>query len=137
MINIVKTPQKRVLTYGTFDLFHYGHLQILKRAASLGNHLVVGVSTDEFNRIKKKDCYYPFQHRAAIVRAISYVSEVIPEKNWHQKKQDIQDLNIDILVMGDDWKGHFDELEKYCEVIYLPRTKDISTKKIKQDLSVL
>ncbi len=128
---------KRVLTYGTFDLFHYGHLQILKRAASLGDYLMVGVSTDEFNHVKGKNCYYPFTHRAAIVQSITGVNQVIPEKDWNQKIKDIQQYNIDVLVMGDDWKGHFDEFKQYCDVIYLPRTKGISTHMIKQELSSL
>jgi glycerol-3-phosphate cytidylyltransferase len=128
---------RRVITYGTFDLFHFGHLQILKRAASLGDFLMVAVSTDEFNQVKGKECYYSFEHRAAIVESLSCVSQVIPEGNWNQKVDDILENDIDVLVMGDDWKGHFDDLKKYCEVIYLPRTEGISTNMIKQDLSTL
>ncbi len=137
MSKIQQRPQKRVLTYGTFDLFHYGHLQILKRAAALGNYLLVGVSSDSFNKTKGKNCYYPFKHRASIVEAIGCVNEVIAENNWEQKLQDIKTHKIDILVMGDDWKGHFDWLEKECDIVYLPRTKGISTKLIKQELSTL
>ncbi len=134
---IEKSNLTRVLTYGTFDLFHYGHLQILKRAAYLGDELIVGVSTDQFNTIKGKECYYNFKHRAEIVNAIQWVDTVIPEQSWDQKEKDIQDFNVDILVMGDDWKGHFDDLNDYCKIIYLPRTEGISTHSIKQDLSQL
>ncbi len=125
---------KKVLTYGTFDLFHYGHLRILKRAKALGDYLVVAVSTDEFNQIKNKKSTYPYKERAAIVQAIKYVDQVIPENNWEQKVQDIQENDIDILVMGDDWKGKFDNLKDYCEVIYLERTPNISSTEIKEDI---
>lgn len=121
-----------VITYGTFDLFHYGHLRILQRAKALGDKLFVAVSTDEFNRIKGKECVYPYEHRAKIVAAIKYVDKVIPENCWEQKRDDIKRLNIDIFVMGNDWKGEFDELKDICKVIYLPRTKGISTTKIKK-----
>ncbi len=123
----------KVITYGTFDLFHYGHLRILERAKKLGDYLIVGVSTDEFNRIKNKQCVYPYEHRAKIVEAIKYVDKVIPEENWEQKETDIKKHNIDILVMGDDWEGKFDDLSKFCKVIYLPRTPDISSTEIKQN----
>ncbi len=123
----------KVITYGTFDLFHYGHLRILERAKKLGDYLIVGVSTDEFNRIKSKECVYPYEHRAKIVEAIKYVDKVIPEENWEQKETDIKKHNIDILVMGDDWEGKFDDLSKFCKVIYLPRTPDISSTEIKQN----
>jgi len=122
-----------VITYGTFDLFHYGHLKILERAKQLGDYLIVAVSTDEFNRVKNKECAYPFEHRARIVEAIKYVDKVIPEENWEQKESDIKKYNVDIFVMGDDWKGRFDDLEKVCKVIYLPRTPDISSTHIKQN----
>jgi len=125
---------KKVLTYGTFDLFHYGHLRILKRAKALGDYLVVAVSTDEFNAIKGKKCTYPYEHRAAIVEAIQYVDEVIPEHNWEQKIDDIKTHNIDVFVMGNDWQGKFDELKEHCNVVYLDRTEDISTTKIKNEL---
>jgi glycerol-3-phosphate cytidylyltransferase len=118
---------KRVITYGTFDLFHYGHLRILERAKELGDYLVVAVSTDEFNKIKGKTCVYSYEHRARIVAAIRYVDEVIPERNWEQKFDDIREHSIDVFVMGDDWKGRFDDLSSICEVIYLPRTVNIST----------
>jgi glycerol-3-phosphate cytidylyltransferase len=126
---------KKVITYGTFDLFHYGHLRILERAKTLGDYLVVAVSTDEFNRIKGKTCVYPYEHRARIVAAIRYVDEVIPERNWEQKADDIRKHNIDIFVMGDDWKGRFDELGSICDVVYLPRTENISTTGIRDHLS--
>jgi len=122
---------KKVITYGTFDLFHYGHLKILERAKSLGDHLTVAVSTDEFNAIKGKKCTYPYNHRAEIVEAIKYVDKVIPEGNWEQKIKDIEENNIDIFVIGKDWEGKFDFLEKYCEVVYLDRTKDVSTTDVK------
>ncbi|MFP4549142.1 MAG: glycerol-3-phosphate cytidylyltransferase [Fidelibacterota bacterium] len=125
---------KKVLTYGTFDLFHYGHLRILQRAKALGDYLVVAVSTDEFNAIKGKECTYPYEHRAAIVKAIKYVDEVIPEHNWEQKIDDIKTHDIDVFVMGSDWQGKFDDLKKYCDVVYLDRTQDISTTQIKNEL---
>ena len=125
---------KKVLTYGTFDLFHYGHLRILKRAKSLGDYLIVAVSTDEFNLLKGKKCTYSYEHRAAIVEAIQYVDEVIPEHNWEQKIDDIKNNDINIFVMGNDWVGKFDELKEHCEVVYLDRTENISTTQIKDEL---
>lgn len=127
---------KKVITYGTFDLFHIGHLNILKRAKALGDYLIVAISTDEFNHIKGKKCAIPDYERMAIVEAIKYVDEVIPENSWDQKPLDIKEHNIDIFVMGDDWKGKFDDLSQYCEVVYLPRTEGISTTKIKKDLKL-
>jgi glycerol-3-phosphate cytidylyltransferase len=118
---------KKVITYGTFDLFHYGHLKILERAKQLGDYLVVAVSTDEFNQVKGKKCVYPFEHRAEIEKAIKFVDEVIPESEWEQKSRDVTAHQIDILVMGSDWEGKFDELKELCEVVYLPRTPDISS----------
>ncbi len=125
---------KKVITYGTFDLFHIGHLNILKRAKAQGDYLVVAVSTDEFNLIKDKICTYPYSDRAAIVEALKYVDEVIPENNWKQKIDDIKNNDIDIFVMGNDWTGKFDFLEELCEVVYLPRTDGISTTEIKSKL---
>ena len=122
---------KKVITYGTFDLFHFGHLRLLQRAKALGDYLVVAVSSDEFNAIKGKKCTYPYEHRARIVEAIKYVDEVIPEHKWEQKIDDVEKHNIDIFVMGDDWEGKFDFLKEYCEVVYLERTKDISTTQLK------
>lgn len=122
----------KVITYGTFDLFHIGHLEILRRAKALGDHLVVALSTDEFNwREKKKRCVYPYAHRAAIVAAIQYVDEVIPETCWEQKMTDVVEYGIDIFVMGSDWEGKFDHLKGRCKVVYLPRTEGISTTNIK------
>ncbi|MCU0639588.1 MAG: glycerol-3-phosphate cytidylyltransferase [Candidatus Krumholzibacteria bacterium] len=118
---------RKVITYGTFDLFHIGHLNILRRARELGDHLTVAVSTDEFNRIKGKVCTYPYEDRAEIVRAVKYVDEVIPENGWEQKVGDIKARGIDVFVMGDDWLGKFDFLKEYCEVVYLPRTEGVST----------
>ncbi|MFZ7217751.1 glycerol-3-phosphate cytidylyltransferase [Avibacterium avium] len=126
----------KVLTYGTFDLLHHGHIRLLQRAKLLGDHLTVAVSTDEFNLGKGKVCTYPYEERALIVEAIQYVDQVIPETTWDQKIKDVKDLNIDIFVMGDDWKGKFDFLKEYCQVIYLPRTEGISTTQVKESLAV-
>lgn len=125
---------KKVLTYGTFDLLHYGHVNLLKRARELGDYLIVGLSTDEFNAIKHKEAYHSFEHRKLILEAIRYVDEVIPENNWEQKINDVKKHDVDVFVMGDDWKGKFDFLKEYCDVVYLPRTVGISTTKIKHDL---
>ncbi|WP_331253045.1 adenylyltransferase/cytidyltransferase family protein [Acetobacter sicerae] len=121
-----------VLTYGTFDLFHIGHVRLLQRARALGERLYVGVSSDEFNAIKGKNSIIPYEQRAAIVAAIKEVDGVFPEENWAQKKLDIERLKADILVMGSDWEGRFDDLDTMCTVHYLPRTEDISTTDIKK-----
>lgn len=126
---------KRVITYGTFDLLHVGHVNILRRAKALGDYLVVAISSDEFNALKGKKAYYSYEDRKTILEAIKYVDEVIPENTWEQKIQDVKDHNIDTFVMGHDWEGKFDFLKDYCEVIYLPRTEGISTTKIKKDLN--
>ncbi|MBY8908348.1 MULTISPECIES: glycerol-3-phosphate cytidylyltransferase [Salinicoccus] len=126
---------KKVITYGTFDLIHTGHINILRRAKEMGDYLVVAISTDEFNTIKHKQAYYSFEQRKQILEAIRYVDEVIPEHTWDQKIQDVKAHDIDIFVMGHDWEGEFDFLKEYCEVIYLPRTEGVSTTKTKQDLS--
>ena len=125
---------KTVLTYGTFDLLHYGHLEILRRASLLGDKLIVGVSTDKFNEIKGKTCVLPYQKRKELIESLDYVDKVIPENNWDQKVTDIKGNNIDIFVIGDDWEGKFDELKDFCEVIYLPRTKGISSTKLRSIL---
>ena len=125
---------KKVITYGTFDLFHVGHLNILKRAKELGDYLVLAVSSDAFNAIKGKKCIIPDYERMEIVRAIKYVDEVIVEDSWDQKIDDVKKHNIDIFVMGDDWEGKFDFLKDYCEVVYLPRTPNISSTMIKTQL---
>ena len=126
---------KKIITYGTFDLFHIGHLEILRRAKELGDYLVVVISTDEFNwDEKQKKCIYPYEDRAEIVKAIRYVDEVIPETCWEQKKTDVAKHDIDVFVMGDDWEGKFDFLNDQCEVVYLPRTAGISSTQIKTEL---
>lgn len=127
---------KKVITYGTFDLFHVGHLNILKRAKELGDYLIVAVSSDKFNEGKGKKSYHSVQDRVKILESIQYVDEVILEESWDQKISDVRERNIDVFVMGDDWKGKFDFLKEYCEVVYLPRTEGISTTKIKNDLSL-
>ena len=128
---------KTVITYGTFDLLHYGHINLLKRAKSLGDYLIVGLSTDEFNdKEKNKECYFDYENRKSLLDAVRYVDLVIPEKNWEQKISDIQKYNVDVFVIGDDWEGKFDYLKDFgVEVVYLPRTKEISTSKIKDDLN--
>lgn len=125
---------KKIITYGTFDMFHPGHLRLIQRAKELGDHLTVAISSDEFNDLKGKKSYYSFEERASIVEAIKYVDEVIKEDSWEQKINDIKNKNIDVFVIGDDWKGHFDFLKEYCEVVYLARTEGVSTTKIKKDL---
>lgn len=126
---------KRVITYGTFDLLHYGHINLLKRAKERGDYLVVALSTDEFNwNEKQKRCYFSYEERKAMMEAIRYVDLVIPETCWDQKRRDIEEYKIDTFVIGNDWKGKFDFLSALCEVVYLPRTPEISTTKIKKDL---
>lgn len=125
---------KKVLTYGTFDLLHSGHINLLKRAKELGGHLTVGLSTDEFNTIKDKQAYHSYENRKFILDSIRFVDKIIPENSWDQKIKDIIDNNIDIFVMGSDWEGHFDFLQEYCQVLYLPRTIGVSTTQIKEDL---
>lgn len=123
---------KRVLTYGTFDLLHVGHIRLLKRAKALGDELIVAVSKDEFNEIKGKKAINSYEDRKEILESISYVSLVIPEYEWDQKISDVIKHKIDVFVIGDDWEGKFDFLKEYCEVVYLPRTEDISTTQIKE-----
>ncbi len=130
----MKDGKKVVITYGTFDLFHVGHLNIIKRAKALGDYLIVCVSSDKFNASKGKKAYHSQEDRKAILEAIKYVDEVIFEESWDQKIKDVQEHNVDVFVMGDDWEGKFDFLKDYCEVVYLPRTAGISTTKIKKDL---
>jgi len=125
---------KKVITYGTFDLLHYGHILLLQRAKKFGDHLTVALSTDHFNRIKGKASYFSYEKRKVMLESIRYVDEVIFEDHWEQKADDIIRLNIDTFVMGDDWEGKFDELKALCEVVYLSRTPDISTTSIKQGL---
>lgn len=127
---------QRVITYGTFDLLHYGHINLLKRAREFGDYLVVGLSTDEFNAGKGKKSYFSFEKRKQLLEALRYVDLVIPEENWEQKQSDIELYHIDHFVMGGDWEGKFDELSDLCEVHYLPRTPEVSTTKIKNDLQM-
>ena len=125
---------KRVITYGTFDLLHYGHINLLKRAKEEGDYLIVALSTDEFNEIKGKKSYFKYEVRKKLLEAIRYVDLVIPERTWEQKIEDVREFRVDAFVMGDDWDGKFDNLKEWCEVKYLSRTPEISTTKIKNDL---
>ncbi|PLW79478.1 glycerol-3-phosphate cytidylyltransferase [Candidatus Woesearchaeota archaeon] len=122
---------KTVITYGTFDMFHIGHLKLLERAKELGDRLIVAVSSDELNKVKGKKVIIPYDQRAKIVESIKFVDMVIPEDNWEQKIKDVKDNNVDIFVMGDDWEGKFDFLKEHCEVVYLSRTKNVSTTQFK------
>lgn len=127
---------KRVLTYGTFDLLHYGHIRLLQRAKALGDYLIVALSTEEFNELKGKKTYHNYETRKMMLEAIRYVDLVIPEENWEQKANDVKEYHVDVVVMGSDWAGsdRFEYLKELCEVVYLDRTEGISTTKIKQDL---
>ena len=127
--------EKIILTYGTFDMFHIGHLKLLERLSKLGTKLIVAVSSDDFNEIKGKKTIIPYEQRAAIVEAIKYVDLVIPENDWNQKIDDIKKYNVDIFAMGHDWENKFDELKEFCEVVYLPRTEGISTTQLKASLN--
>ncbi len=129
---------KRILTYGTFDLLHYGHIRLLKRAKALGDYLIVALSTDEFNQIKGKQAYHSYEKRKLMLEAIRYVDLVIPEENWEQKVDDILTYRVDTVVMGSDWKGSdkFAEVAKYCDLVFLDRTQGISTSQIKEDLKL-
>ena len=126
----------RVLTYGTFDLLHYGHIRLLKRAKELGDYLIVALSTDEFNALKGKKAFHDYKARKLMLEAIRYVDLVIPEENWEQKINDIKEYHVDICVMGSDWVGSnkFDYLRDYCDLRFLDRTEGISTTKIKEEL---
>ena len=126
---------KKVITYGTFDLLHYGHINLLRRAKERGDYLIVALSTDEFNwNEKHKKCYFTYEQRKKLLEAIRYVDLVIPEECWDQKTRDVKEFRVDTFVMGDDWEGKFDFLKEHCEVVYLPRTPEISTTQIKQEL---
>ena len=129
---------RRILTYGTYDLLHYGHIRLLKRAKELGDYLIVALSTDEFNAIKGKKAYHNYETRKKMLEAIRYVDLVIPENDWEQKIDDVKKYYVDVTVMGDDWEGNekFEALRDYCEVVYLPRTEGISTTKIKKELGL-
>lgn len=128
---------RTVITYGTFGLLHYGHINLLRRAKELGDFLIVGLSTDAFNKNEKnKVCYFSYEQRKTLLEAVRYVDMVIPEENWTQKVEDIHKYNVDIFTIGDDWKGKFDYLKNEgAEVIYLERTPEISTTQIKDDLA--
>ncbi len=128
---------KRILTYGTYDLLHYGHIRLLKRAKEMGDYLIVALSTDEFNQIKGKSAYYNYETRKEILESIRYVDMVIPENDWNQKINDVKKYNIDCVVMGNDWADNekFIELQEWCEVKFLDRTEGVSTTKIKKELS--
>jgi glycerol-3-phosphate cytidylyltransferase len=123
---------RTVITYGTFDLFHYGHLRLLERLRALGDHLIVAVSTDEFNAQKGKRSFMPYEQRAQIVAALRMVDRVIPESSWEQKLADVEKYSVDVFGIGDDWKGKFDFLEPYCEVVYLPRTEGVSSTSLRK-----
>lgn len=132
-----KSRQVRVLTYGTFDVLHRGHIRLLKRAKALGDFLVVGISTDEFNRVKGKSSIFPYRERKWILEHLDMVDMVIPENRWEQKVADVKKHKIDVFVMGDDWRGKFDFLKPHCKVVYLKRTRGISTTQIKQRLAAI
>ena len=126
---------KRIITYGTYDLLHYGHINLLRRAKQYGDYLIVALSTDEFNwNEKRKKCYFSYEQRKLLLESVRYVDLVIPEENWEQKRSDVKEYHIDTFVMGDDWAGKFDFLKDLCEVVYLPRTPEISTTQIKNEL---
>lgn len=127
---------KRIITYGTFDLLHYGHINLLRRAKQQGDYLIVALSTDEFNwNSKQKKCFFDYEKRKHLLEAVRYVDLVIPENNWEQKVDDVKLYHVDTFVMGDDWQGKFDFLKEHCEVVYLPRTPEISTTQIKAELN--
>lgn len=126
---------KKVITYGTFDMLHYGHINLLRRAKELGDYLIVALSTDEFNQQKGKTCYFSYEQRKLLLEAIRYVDLVIPENCWEQKTADVKEFKVDVFCMGNDWKGKFDFLKDSCEVVYFERTPEISTTKIKDDMS--
>lgn len=132
---------KTVITYGTFDLLHYGHIEVLRRAKELaeGGKLIVAVSTDELNwEYKKKKSHQPYEIRKRNVEALRYVDLVIPEAEWEtQKRSDVKKYNVDLFVIGDDWKGEFDFLKEFCEVKYLPRTKTISSTLLRKAIEEL
>ncbi len=127
------TSIKRVLTYGTYDLLHYGHVRLLQRAAALGDYLIVALSTDEFNASKGKTSFYPYEVRREMLEALRYVDLVIPERCWEQKEDDVRDYHVDVVCMGGDWEGSdkFEGLKDLCEVVYLDRTEGISTTDVK------
>ena len=127
----------RVITYGTYDLLHYGHINLLRRAKELGDYLIVALSTDEFNWGEKhKKSFFSYNQRYQLLESSRYVDLVIPEENWQQKERDILDYHVDVFVMGNDWEGKFDYLKTLCDVVYLERTPEISTTQIKEELKL-
>ncbi len=125
-----------MITYGTFDMLHYGHINLLRRARALGDYLIVALSSDSFNAIKNKQSFFHYEHRRQMLEAIRYVDLIIPENDWEQKREDIIKHNVNIFVMGNDWEGKFDFLKDICEVVYLERTPEISTTRIKNHLKI-
>ena len=125
---------KRVITYGTYDLLHYGHIELLRRAKEYGDYLIVALSTDNFNKLKDKKSYYSYEQRKMMLESIQFVDLVIPENEWEQKVKNVKEYNVDTFLMGHDWEGEFDFLKDLCEVIYLNRTEGISTTQIKKEL---
>jgi glycerol-3-phosphate cytidylyltransferase len=126
---------RTILTYGTFDLLHIGHINLLRRARDLGDRLIVALSTDEFNLVEKnKTCVNNYQDRKVILESLRFVDQVIPEENWAQKVTDVEKYNVDVFTIGDDWEGHFDFLKDKCEVVYLTRTANVSTTEIKHQI---
>ncbi len=130
-----KKQMKKVITYGTFDLYHIGHVRLLKRLKDLGDYLIVGLSSDEFNIEKGKKSFFSYEERREILLSCKYVDEIFPENSWGQKRSDIIRYEADIFGMGNDWKGKFDDLNDICKVVYLPRTNEVSTTEIKKSLS--
>ena len=125
---------RTIITYGTFDILHIGHINLLRGARALGDRLIVGLSTDEFNNKKHKVSLLNYENRKVVLEAMRYVDLVIPEETWEQKVEDVRKHEVDMFVIGDDWKSEFDFLSAFCEVRYLPRTMDISSTSIKQSL---
>ena len=127
----------RIITYGTFDLLHYGHINLLKRAKTLGDYLIVALSTDEFNwEAKQKKAYFSYDRRKYLLESIRYVDLVIPENSWQQKETDIKLYDVDVFVIGNDWEDKFDFLKSLCDVVYLERTPEISTSQIKENVNI-
>jgi glycerol-3-phosphate cytidylyltransferase len=125
---------RRVITYGTYDTLHHGHIRLLRRARSLGDYLIVALSTDEFNKLKGKEAMFSYEDRKEDLEALRYVDLVIPENSWDQKASDVRDYYVDVFAMGDDWTGKFDFLNDHCEVKYFPRTPSISSTQIRKML---